>query len=213
MSKRSDDTTSPISQVNNRVVPVREVNKARKSITADSRIAQAKRTFAALAAAAEDPPILQRGSFDINGLGTMKTGRLGNFRVFDEKENDRIGFTMAFEYQGPKPLRHVTESEDLHKAIRKTLFNNDLVFSSAAAATVFKIEVSAVVPAYISITSEPDASKVEINLRHVGMLGATNYTVAAESLDRKMIEALVELVSTGNSDFYGLAAKAQSGKR
>ena len=214
MTKRTTDTiTNPISQVNSRVVPATQVSKARKSITADGRIAQAKRNFASLVAASEDPPILQRASFEVNGIGPLKTGRLGNFRIFDEKENGRVGFTVTFEYQGPRPLQHVTESEELHKTIRKNLFGNDLVFNSAAAATVYKIEVSPVVPAYISLTAEPESATLDITLRHIGMLGSTNYTIPAESLDRKMIDALIELVSTNSGEFFGLAAKAQSKRR
>ncbi|MGR8919437.1 MAG: hypothetical protein ACU85V_07450 [Gammaproteobacteria bacterium] len=202
----SDDTnppTNPVSEVNNRVLPARHVRRAR-SADAGARLAHARRSLASLAAAAENPPLSQRASFNVDGLGPINTRVLANFNLADEKADGRSGFTLTYEYRGSDVLRHKTASEVAHNALRKALYAHGLAFRSAAAATVYKIEVDAVVPAYVSVIAPDDAAKLALTLHNVARLGTTTFDVAADKLDRRLVDAIVELISSGGGDFYSL---------
>ncbi len=200
--------TSPISQVNNRVMPVQSVKQA-KSGGVDRRIGLARRAFASLVAAAENPPLQVRGNFEISGLGKLRTGVLRNFRLSDEKGGGRTGFTVSFEQQGREGLKHVTESEAVHKALRKALYAHDLVFRSASSMTAYKIELDPVVPAWIMISGEPDGKTIAVQMHNVAMLGSTTYELPVDAVDRKLVDALVALLSGGDRSFYDLAARAR----
>lgn len=203
---RTDNTSNPISQVNNRVLPATSIRQAR-SAGGGQRISQLKRTFAALAAAAENPPLRQHGSFRIDGLGELKTSQVGNFHVVDEKIEGASGVTMSFEHRGNHPLLHKTSSEIAHKALRKTLYGFGLRFRSASSETVHKIELEAVVPAYVMVLVDEAGKQASIKLRNVSSLGATEYRLPASGLDRRLTDALVSLVSDADPAFFQLVSK------
>jgi|GEM_PF-2844556 hypothetical protein len=210
MSTDKTDTTSPISRVDTRLVPPRRVRQA-KAVGVDVRLNQARRSFAALAAAAESPPLQFRHQFEIEGLEKIRTLRLGKFHVADEATEERVGFTLSFEYQGRDALKHVTEAEITHNALRKSLYAHGLVFRSVSSATVFKLEVSAAVPAFVTVTAVPDAAVITLQMHNILTLGDVNYDIPADALDRRMVDALIELVARGDRDFFGIVQK--SGKR
>ena len=198
-----DSTTSPISRVENRVLPSQKLKKAR-TVDTEMRVNQARRSFASLVAAAEDPPLQQRASFDIDGLGQVRTTMMSNFYLNDEKAEDRLGFTVSFEYRGREIIKHRTESEVAHNALRKALYGHGLVFRSAAAATVYKIEVEPAIPGYLSVIAEKESGKVSITLKNVQRLGTVTYELGGEGFDRKVVDAMVELISQGGGDFFEL---------
>lgn len=200
--------TSPISEVENRVIPAQSAKLAR-SVGIDRRIAQARRTFASLVAAAENPPLMMRREFDLTGIGTLRTGTLRNFHLADENSEERIGFTVSYEHQGRETLRHVTPSDAVHKALRKALYANGLVFRSATSATAHRIEVEPVVPSWVMITAEPNGRVITIRMHNVTMLGSTTYEVPADAFEHKLVDALVALVSSGDRGFYDLIAKVR----
>lgn len=205
-SDEPSDITSPISQVNNRVLPATSIKRA-QAINIEARIGQLQRQLAALVAASEHPPMQQRASFKLDGMGELRTVRLGEFHLADESDHDTAAFRLSFEYQGREALKHVTESEIAHKALRDALYGHGLVFRSASSMTTHRIEVEPKVPAVISVKGGKDDTELTLSISNVLNLGETRYTLPAKALDRKLTEALVELISSGDHRFYELAAK------
>jgi hypothetical protein len=104
-----------------------------------------------------------------------------------------------------------TEAELAHNALRKVLYGHGLIFRSVSSATVYKLEVEAAVPAFVMVAAAPEGKVVTITMRNVITLGTTTYEVPAEALDRKLVDALVELISRADRDFY--TAVSAGGKR
>ena len=206
MSQDSTDPRTSISQVNERVVPVNRV-KTLKSGTLEPKVNQIKRAMASLVAASEDPPLHLRGDFEVTGLGHIRTGTLKKFHLMDENTEAGKGFSMAFEHRGSAPMRHVTPSEHVHKAARKALIKHGLDFRSVGSDVAYKIEVQPVVPSYVTVLAGADGKTIAITLSNIGMLGETTYRLGPEHVDRKLIDALVELITHGKRDFYDLVAR------
>lgn len=210
MTTDKTDTTNPISRVDNRLVSPTRVRQA-KNVGIDVRLNQARRTFASLVATAESMPMQLRAEFDLGGLGKLKTGVLGKFYLGDEQAEGRIGFTLSFEYQGRKGITHRTEAEPAHNALRKVLYSHGLIFRSVSSATVYKLEVEAAVPAFVMVAAAPEGKVITITMRNVIALGTATYELPAEALDRKLVDALVELISRSDREFYALVSTG--GKR
>lgn len=211
----TDSRTDPISRVTNRVVPIGTLTRD-KARAVEARMNQLQRALAALVASAENPPLQLRMSFPIPGLGEVRTGLLHDFRLSDEQTEHGRGFAMHYEYRGREGVRHVTESDQQHKALREALYGFGLSFRSASSATTHKIEMDAVIPARVTVFAPVDDDTIVITLRNVGLLGETRYAVKAVQVDRKLIDALVELVATGERSFYAQVAalpRRPSGKR
>lgn len=188
-----------------RVVPIGRLTRARTHAIA-ARLDQFQRALAALAATAEDPPLPLRMSFPIPGLGEVRTGLLRDFRLSDEQTEHGRGFAMHYEYRGREAVRHATESLERHEALREALTGFGLSFRSASSATTHEIEMDAVIPAQVSVVSRLDHGTIVIILRNVGILGETGYAVTADQVDRKLLDALVGLVATGERTFYARVA-------
>lgn len=201
----TDTRTDPISRVTNRVVPIGMLTRD-KARAVEARMNQLRRALAALVATAEDPPLQLRTSFPIPGLGEVRTGLLRDFRLSDEQTEQGRGFAMHYEYRGREAVRHVTESDQRHKALREVLYGFGLSFRSASSATTHKIEMDAVIPARVTVVAPRDSDTIVITLRNVGLLGETSYAVKSAEVDRKLIDALVELVATGDRSFYAQVA-------
>lgn len=207
MSNDDTDRTSPISEVNSRLIPAQRVRQA-KSIDIATRISQARRQFASLAAAAADPPIHHRVQFVISDLGTLKTTTLARFQLTDENDRERLGFTLAYEYRGREKLKHVCESELVHNKLRKTLIGLGLNFRAVSAATVNRLEIDAAVPAFVSLHGVAGGKQIALTLSNVSLLGSTTYELNVDAVDRKFVEALIELISSGDRGFYQLVARS-----
>lgn len=206
MSKDMTDRTDPISEVNNRLVPPQRVRQA-KTVGAEVRINQARRSFASLAAAAVDPPLQQRHEFVLSDFGKLKTHSLSGFHLANNDSPEAIGFTLTFTYRGRDRFRHMCESELVHKKLRHTLVKYGLNFREVTSATINRIEADSAVPAFISLSAAPDGKFAVLTLSNVMVLGTATYEVPIEALDRHVIASLVELISSGNRDFYGVIAK------
>lgn len=201
----TDSRTGPISRVTNRVVPIGTLTRD-KARALEARMNQLRRALVALVASAEDPPLQLRMSFPISGLGEVRTGLLQDFRLSDEVSEHGRGFAMHYEYRGREGVRRVTESDQQHKALREALYRFGLSFRSASSATTHKIELDAVIPARVTVVAPHDGDTIVVTLRNVGLLGETSYAVKAAQVDRKLIDALVELVATGERSFYAQIA-------
>ncbi|MGE0484147.1 MAG: hypothetical protein AB7Q81_08395 [Gammaproteobacteria bacterium] len=200
-----DDTSNPISRVTDRVVPL-DVVKREKSAVVDSRLGQARRALTSLVASAESVPLQHRVNFPITGVGELRTGTLRQFKLIDENTDQGRGFSMTFAHVGSQPLKHVTGSEHVHKAVRKTLYGHGLEFRSAGSDTTYRIEVAPNVPAYVTVLAALDGKTIDITLNNVSVLGSSTYRLAPEHVDRHLVDALVELVTTGARTFYEIIA-------
>ncbi|MCB1746073.1 MAG: hypothetical protein H6977_08600 [Gammaproteobacteria bacterium] len=200
-----DDTSNPISRVTERVVPL-DVVKREKSAAVESRLTQVRRALTSLVASAESVPLQHRVNFPVTGVGELRTGSLRQFNLVDEDGEQGRGFTMRYAHVGNQPLKHVTSSEHAHKAVRKTLYAYGLDFRSAGSDTAYRIEVRPLVPAWISVLIAADGKTIDITLNNVSVLGATTYRVAPDHVDRRLVDALVELVTTGARTFYEIVA-------
>ena len=206
MSEDNSDPRTSISLVNERVVPANRV-KTLKSGMLGPRVNQARRAMASLVAASEDPPLHLRGDFEVTGLGHIRTGSLKNFHLVDENTEAGKGFSLAFEHRGNAPMRHVTPSEHVHKAARKALIKHGLEFRSAGSDVAYKIEVEPVVSSYVTVLAGADGKTIAITLSNIGMLGETTYRLGPEHVDRKLIDALIELITHGKREFYDIVAR------
>lgn len=197
----TDSTSAPISKVESRMMPARP-----KQSVVEARMAQARRTFAALAVAANDPPTQLRAEFKLTGIGSLRTTTVGNFLLVDHNSESGSGFVLSFEYRGREQLKHVSNSERVDGALRKMLMEHGLTFKGASSATANRLTIDPVVPAAVTVAAERVRERVTVTLRNVVNLGATSYTFTAERFDHKLIEALVELISTQSHDFYAIAS-------
>lgn len=201
-----DDTSSPISHITSRVVPAARIQRD-KSALLESRLAQVRRALQSLVASAESVPLPLRVTFPLTGVGELRTGSLREFNLVDEQTAQGHGFVLTFRHVGSQPLRHVTSSEHAHKAVRKTLYGYGLEFRSAGADTAYRIEVSPSVPAYVMVLAAADGKTLDITLSNVRVLGSTTYKLAPEAVDRRLVDALVELVTSGERTFYEIVAR------
>lgn len=199
--ERTDSTSAPISRVESRVMPARP-----KQNVIEARMAQARRAFASLAVAANDPPTQLRAEFRLTGIGNLRTSTIGNFLLVDHNTDAGPGFVLSFEYRGREQLKHVSNSERVDGALRKMLMEHGLTFKGASSATANRLTIEPVVPAAVTFAAERARERVIVTLRNVVNLGATSYTFTAEHFDHKLIEALVELISTQSHAFYTIAA-------
>ena len=197
-----DPTTSPISNVESRLVRPKEA----KSAALEPRMVQAHRTLAALVASATAMPVRLKAEFKLVGIGVLRTTSLDKFYLADHNDDAHASFTLSFEYRGREELKHVCGSEHVYNSLRKSLFAHGLVFKSAASATANRLTIEAVVPAAVTIACDASRERASITLRNVVMLGSTEYHLPVDSLDRALIDALVELITNQDKTFYTLTA-------
>jgi hypothetical protein len=200
-----DLTDNPISRVQSRMVPSRAI---RPTETVEPHLAQARRTCAALVASASNPPLKLKAEFDLVGIGRLRTTSLENFSLQDQQQPKDGSFTLSFEYRGREQLIHVCASEAVYRALRKRLFDHELCVKSVSSATASKLIIEPVVSASVSFTADRTRDTARITLRNVVMLGTTNYNLPLDSLDRNLIDAVVELITTQGRSFYTLTIAA-----
>lgn len=209
-SPPEDTTDNPISRVDSRVVPSGALRVREQR---EPRLVNARRTFAALVAASTEPPLRLKAEFDLVGIGRLRTALLANFALLDQQEPADGSFTLTFEYRGREPLVQVCASDTVYKALRRKLFDHGLAVKSAASATTNKLVVEATVPAAVRIGADRARDVASITLRNVVMLGTTTYELPLESLDRGMIDALVDLITNQGRQFYALTVAASQRRR
>lgn len=200
-----DLTDNPISRVQSRVIPSRVV---RPTETIEPHLAHARRTCAALAASAGNPPLKLKAEFDLVGIGRLRTTSLENFAVQDQQQPKDGSFTLSFEYCGREQLIHVCASEAVYGALRKRLFDHELTVKSVSSATASKLIIEPLVSAAVSFSVDRTRDLARITLRNVVMLGTTTYALPLECLDRNLIDSVVELVTTQERTFYALSIAA-----
>jgi hypothetical protein len=198
-------TDNPISKVQSRVVPSRAV---RPTETLEPHLAQARRTCAALVASANNPPLKLKTEFDLVGIGRLRTTSLENFSLTEQQSPKDGSFTLAFEYRGREQLIHVCASEAVFRALRNKLFEHDLSVKSVSSATASKLIIEPMVGASVSFSADRTRDLARITLRNVVMLGTTTYELPLECLDRNLIDAVVELVTSLGRNFYSLTIAA-----
>lgn len=202
-----DVTDNPISRVQSRVVPNR-ITRPRETL--DPHLSQARRTCAALVAAATYPPLRLQAEFELIGIGRLRTNALENFALQDHQTLADGSFTLSFVYRGREPLVHVCASETVYKALRKKLFDHNLTVKSVSSATASKLIIEPLVAASVSFSADRSRATARIALRNVVMLGTTNYDLPLSYLDRNLIDAVVDLITTQGRRFYTLAVAASS---
>ena len=200
-----DVTDNPISHVRSRVVPGR-VARFRESI--DPHLSQARRTCAALVASAANPPLRLQAEFELVGIGRLRTTALENFALQDHQELADGSFTLSFEYRGREPLVHVCASEAVYKALRRRLYDHTLDVKSVSSATASKLIIEPLVAASVSFDIDRARDMARITLRNVVMLGSTIYDVPLARLDRNLIDAVVDLITSHSRTFYTLVVGA-----
>lgn len=200
-----DVTDNPISRVGSRVVPGRI---ARPRETVDPHLSQARRTCAALVAAAADPPVRLHAEFDLVGIGRLRTSAVENFALHDLQTPPDGSFTLSFAYRGREPLVHVCTSETVYKSLRKKLFDHDLTLKSVSSATASKLIIEPLVSASVSFSADRSRETARIALRNVVMLGTTNYDLPLAYLDRNLVDAVVDLITNQGRRFYTLIVAA-----
>ena len=205
-----DVTNNPISRVQSRVVPSR-ITRARETI--DPHLSQARRTCAALVASATNPPLRLNAEFELVGIGRLRTIALENFALLDHQEPMDGSFTLSFAYRGREPLVHVCASETVYKALRRKLFDHDLAVKSVSCATTSKLIIEPLVSASVSFSADRTRETARITLRNVVMLGSTSYDLPLAGLDRNLIDAVVDLVTTQGRSFYALIVAATQGRK
>lgn len=200
-----DVTDNPISHVRSRVVPGR-VARPRESI--DPHLSQARRTCAALVASAANPPLRLQAEFELVGIGRLRTTALENFSLQDHQELADGSFTLSFEYRGREPLVHICASEAVYKALRRRLYDHALDVKSVSSATASKLTIEPLVAASVSFDIDRARDMARITLRNVVMLGSTIYDVPLARLDRNLIDAVVDLITSQSRTFYTLVVGA-----
>lgn len=205
-----DLTDNPISRVQSRVVPAQAM---RPTATIEPHLAQARRTCAALVASAGNPPLKLRADFDLVGIGRLRTTSLENFTLTDQLEPRDGSFTLSFEYRGREQLIHVCASEAVYRALRKKLFEHELTVKSVSSATASKLIIEPQVTASVSFALDRTRDLARITLRNVVMLGTTTYEIPLECLDRNLIDALVELITSQGRSFYSLTIAASQRRK
>jgi hypothetical protein len=203
-----DVTDNPISGVQSRVVPQR-VTRARETV--DPHLSQARRTCAALVAAAANPPLRLHAEFDLVGIGRLRTNALENFALHDHHTPSDGSFTLSFVYRGREPLVHVCNSETVYKALRRKLFDQDLTVKSVSSATASKLIIEPLVSASVSFSADRSRETARLALRNVVMLGTTHYDLPLGYLDRNLIDAVVDLITAQDRRFYTLIVAATHG--
>ncbi|MBK8960077.1 MAG: hypothetical protein IPM80_17105 [Proteobacteria bacterium] len=205
-----DLTDNPISRVQSRVVPARAV---RPTETVEPHLAQARRTCAALVATANDPPLKLKTDFDLVGIGRLRTTALENFMLHDQQEPKDGSFSLSFDYRGREPLIHVCASETVYRALRRKLYEHELTVKSVSSATASKLIIEARVAASVSFGADRTRELARITLRNVVMLGTTTYELPLECLDRNLVDALVELITSHGRNFYALTIAASQRRK
>ena len=205
-----DATDNPISRVQSRLVPSR-INRARETI--DPHLSQARRTCAALVAAATDPPLRLKAEFDLVGIGRLRTFALENFALQDHQVPTDGNFTLSFVYRGREPLVYVCASETVYKALRRKLLEHDLAVKSVSCATASKLTIEPLVSAAVSFSADRTRETARITLRNVVMLGSTTYDLPLACLDRNLIDAVVDLITTQGRGFYALIVAATQARK
>ena len=200
-----DLTDNPISRVQSRMVPSRAMCPTE---TVEPHLAQARRTCAALVASATNPPLKLKAEFDLVGIGRLRTTSLENFALQDQQQPKDGSFTLSFDYRGREQLVHVCASEAVYRALRKKLFDHELTVKSVSSATASKLIIEPIVSAAIGFMADRSRDIARITLRNVVMLGTTTYELPLECLDRNLIDAVVELVTTQGRSFYTLTIAA-----
>ncbi len=203
-------TDNPISRVQSRVVPSRA---ARPTETVEPHLAQARRTCAALVGSANNPPLKLKAEFDLVGIGRLRTTSLENFALQDQQQPTDGSFTLSFDYRGREQLVHVCTSETVYRALRKKLFDHELSVKSVSSATASKLIIEPLVSAAVNFAADRSRDIARITLRNVVMLGTTTYELPLVCLDRNLIDAVVELVTTQGRSFYTLIVAASQRRK
>ncbi|CAN0508390.1 unnamed protein product, partial [Phaeothamnion confervicola] len=79
---------------------------------------------------------------------------------------------------------------------------------SVSSATASKLIIEPRVSAMVSFSADRTRDVARITLRNVVMLGTTIYDLPLASLDRNLIDSVVELVTTQGRSFYALSIAA-----
>ena len=202
-----DCSTGPISSVESRVIP----RRALPATTVDPLLAQARRMLTALAAAAADPPLRLAAEFDLVGVGRLRTTTLENFALSAHPAAPATGFTLSFDYRGRDALTHVCASDRVFAIVRKKLFDHGLAIKAVASATANKLTVEPIVSAAVSFALDQQSQRVCITLRNVVMLGVVAYEIPRAGLERKLVDAVIDLITAQSRTFYALLAAARQG--
>lgn len=205
-----DLTDNPISRVQSRVIPARAM---RPTETVEPHLAQARRTCAALVAASTNPPLKLKTDFDLVGIGRLRTTSLENFVLHEQQEPRDGSFTLSFDYCGREQLVRVCASEAVYRALRRKLYDHDLAVKSVSSATASKLIIEPRVSASVSFSADRTRELARLTLRNVEMLGSTTYELPLECLDRNLIDALVELVTSHGRNFYALTVAASQRRK
>lgn len=205
-----DLTDNPISRVQSRVIPARAM---RPTGTVEPHLAQARRTCAALVAASTNPPLKLKTDFDLVGIGRLRTTSLENFALHEQQEPRDGSFSLTFDYCGRESLTHVCASEAVYRALRRKLYEHDLTVKSVSSATASKLIIEPRVSASVSFSADRTRDLARLTLRNVVMLGSTTYELPLECLDRNLIDALVELITSHGRTFYALTVAASQRRK
>lgn len=205
-----DTTDDPISHVRSRVVPS---GALRARDQREPRLVQARRTCAALVASASDPPLRLLAEFDLVGIGRLRTTLLSNFALSDDASVADGAFLLSFDYRGREPLVFGCTSEAVYKTLSRRLFDHGLEVRGASSALASKLVIEARVPASVRFIADRARERMTLTLHNVVMLGTTTYELPLECLDRNLIDALVELITSQGRSFYALTIAASQRRK
>ncbi len=197
----SDPPTTPVSRVENRVIPCGTVISARVGL----RMALAHRMLAAFVIEANARLPELTAAIEVPGVGDLLVSDIHDFKLVDDSEANEISHTISFEYRGRWPLDYVTDSMEVYARIRKTLFNNRLQFKSVAGPTINKVSIAPHVPASVRIAARIIGGEINVTLHNVLVLGTADYVIPVERFDRAIVDALVDLVVNRSQTYHRLA--------
>lgn len=209
VTEDTDPDTGPISQVDNRMVP----RSAAMGSALDACMAQARRVLTSFVLDAQAKAPRLKAEFDVFGAGRLGVTEVADVTLVDDRESADPAFVVSFEYRGREPLKHVSQSEVLYSKLRQQLFDAGLKFTSAAAATAYKINVEPIVTGSVRIAALRSAGNVQIRLRNVTLIGTVEYEIPARQFTNEFIDSIASLIGSHANTFYALASAVSRPKR